>query len=164
MIKNTKNIPKDNYTSEEFKTIITKVKSWTISDEAFALTVFKNNTEVWKEELTRRPSIMRQNGGEEGSTVTRHKPTPLFTRSKRKPKNNNDTDDDTTTQTTRSKHCWTEEGIKYYNSMLAQVKRDKGMHPNFDTDLMEAMINTNTKKRKRIQNVESVLAEICLDS
>ena len=110
---------------------------------------------------------MRQNGGEDGTTITSNKPTPLFTRSKRKSNNNEIDNEDTTqqTNTTKSQHCWTEEGIKYYNSMIAQVKRDKGEHPNFDTNLMETMIDIKTtKKRKRNPNVEGVLAEICLDS
>ena len=167
MVRNTKNIPKENYTSEQYNNVITKEKSWTISDEAFALTIFKNNTDVWKEELTKRLSVMRRNGGEDETTVTSHKPKPLFTRSKRISDRNDTDNDDTThqTNTTKSHHSWTEEGIKYYNSMIAKVKRDKGEHPNFDTDLIKTMIDMkNTKKRKRNANVEGVLAEICLDS
>ena len=143
---------------------MTKTRSWTVSDEAFALTLFKNNLEVWKEEITKRSSILTYN--EEDITQNQiSKPKPLFTRSRRPPKHYSDTeDDDTTNQTssTKSQHSWSQQGIKYYNDMIDHVQRDRLEHPNFDTDLIETFSEKRSRKRKNNPSTGFIVPKICM--
>ena len=99
------------------------LKCWTASDKAFALAVTKNNLKVWIGRLENRKDRSIQ---------------PLFTRIHgRKGRN-------------RSKnHCWSNEGINYYNERFHEIEKAEKEHKEFYFNLIQSLQKPLPKPKKK---------------
>jgi hypothetical protein len=158
-------------------------KSATVSDEAFALLVMENAWDVWKDEAEkiaqgklvmpgpsdRFPSLPKRSvvyGEEEegatpaeqgtenqaGDPPSTEKPSFKYTK--------------TDLEKGKEGKGWSNEGMKRYNDLLAQVAEDRKKHPEWDDKLLEWIVNNERPNAARnvgeIQGEAPVAPKLCL--
>ena len=105
--------------TNDFKKKMLSMKSWTDSDEAFAVTILANNIDIWKAKI---------NMSEEETAKPRCTKV-ITTNSSRK----------------RKCHKWTNEGIDYYNKRLKVIMEQRKSGDDFDFKFLKSMRKSKNK-------------------